>query len=140
MITHKIENVRVFDGEKTITNPCTVCVSDGIISYVGNNPPLSTAGDTKVISGEDCTLIPGLIDAHTHVFRSLDGLKQCIPMGVTTVLDMHNEPDNVKYIKEQCQTSTDLPDVFSAYYAATVKDGWPSAIVKRHVPSPEARS
>ena len=137
MGSYRIENVSLFDGEREAPGTCTVGVSNGIISYVGDSSPSTNPKDEVIISGEGCTLIPGLIDAHTHVFRSLDGLKQCIPMGVTTVMDMHNEPDNVKYLKEECHKSAALPDLLSAYYAATVKDGWPRAIVKRHAPSPE---
>lgn len=141
MSTYTIENVRIFDGEDANPSPHTVCISDGIITYVGQHPPpLETSSNTTVISGEGCTLLPGLIDAHTHVFRALDGLRQCIPMGVTTVLDMHNEPENVEYMKGECIKSSSLPDVLSAYYAATIQDGWPRPIVKRHAPSPEVSS
>ncbi len=141
MNRYTIENVRLFDGEKTAPNLCTVCVSNGVISYVGDHPPPSrTSSNATIIRGEGCMLLPGLIDSHTHVFCAIDGLKQCIPMGVTTVLDMHNEPDNVKYMKELCRASRNLPDVLSAYYAATIKDGWPRAIVKHHAPNPEVSS
>ena len=137
MSNYIIENVRLFDGENVAPQPRIVCVSGGVISYVGDQIPTDTPKDAKSISGNGCTLLPGLIDAHTHVFRSIEGLKQCIPMGVTTVFDMHNEPEAVDYIKGECRTSAILPDVLSAYYSATVADGWPRAIVQRHAPSPE---
>ena len=140
MANYVIQDVRLFDGEVLAPEPCTVCISDGKISYVGPAPPPQSRDDAIVISGGGCTLLPGLIDAHTHVFRSLEALKQCIPMGVTTVLDMHNEPDNVDYLKEECQKSKALPDILSAYYAATVAEGWPRAIVRRHNHDPEVRA
>ena len=135
-----IQDVRLFDGKALALEPCTVCISDGKISYVGPAPPLQSHDNAIVISGSGCTLLPGLIDAHTHVFRSLEALEQCIPMGVTTVMDMHNEPDNVDYLKEQCRKTQALPDILSAYYAATVAEGWPRAIVRRHNHDPEVRT
>lgn len=140
MVLYNIENVRVFDGETLNPKPCSVCISDGLIAHTGEQPTDEAIESAVRISGEGCVLLPGLIDAHTHVFRALDGLKQCIPMGVTTVLDMHNKPDDVKYMKEQCQKSSQLPDILSAYYAATIQDGWPRAIVERHAPSTEVSS
>ncbi len=127
-----IHDVRLFDGEAVAPEACTVSISAGIITYVGSAPSPHSLKDAIELSGSGCTLLPGLIDAHTHVFRSLEALEQCIPMGVTTVFDMHNEPDNVDYLKEECRKSKALPDILSAYYAATVAEGWPRAIVRRH--------
>ena len=134
-----IRDVRLFDGEALAPEPCTIRISAGKISYVGPVLSPESCRDAIEIPGSGCTLLPGLIDAHTHVFRSLEALEQCIPMGVTTVLDMHNEPENVDYLKGECRKSKALPDILSAYYAATVAEGWPRAIVKRHIHDPEVR-
>ena len=44
----------------------------------------------EVIDGKGKTLLPGLIDAHTHVFTE-DALRQALIFGVTTELDMFME-------------------------------------------------
>ena len=140
MDDYVIHDVRVFDGEMLAPEPRTVSISAGKITYLGPASSHQNRKDAIEIFGSGCTLLPGLIDAHTHVFRSLEALEQCIPMGVTTVLDMHNEPDNVDYLKAECRKSSALPDILSAYYAATVAEGWPRAIVRRHNHDPEVRA
>ena len=44
----------------------------------------------KVIDGKARTLLPGLIDGHTHAFFP-DHLKQAAIFGVTTELDMFTD-------------------------------------------------
>jgi dihydroorotase-like cyclic amidohydrolase len=56
--------------------------------------------DDIVIDASDCTLMPGLIDAHIHAhdmclpagFNADDILKQALRCGVTTVCYMRTEP------------------------------------------------
>jgi imidazolonepropionase-like amidohydrolase len=80
--TTAVTNVRVFDGAK-LTDPTTVYISDGrIVSH--------SEGVTE-IDGEGYTLLPGLIDAHCHVFEH-DELVQLAKAGVTTALDMGSFP------------------------------------------------
>ncbi len=78
------EKVRVFDGVRVIPST-TVIVRDGIISAVADDA-VAPAGAT-VIDGRGKTLIPGLIDAHTHTFVP-EHLRAGIVFGVTTELDM----------------------------------------------------
>jgi len=58
-------NVRVFDGERILPRS-SVLVENGLIRAVG--PDLRQPAKTKVIEGGGKTLLPGLIDAHTHIF------------------------------------------------------------------------
>lgn len=53
------------DGVKT----CSVAVEDGLITAVGDIPP-GFAAD-KVICGSGKMLIPGLVNAHTHVYMTI---------------------------------------------------------------------
>ena len=63
--------------------------------------------------------------AHTHVFRAVDEVKNAIAAGVTTLFDMHNPPSNATFMKELSRNSNELPEIFSAFHAATVDGGWP---------------
>jgi hypothetical protein len=78
-----IRNARVFDGERVHDN-ASVVVRGGRIAAIGASVDVP-AGAT-VIDGAGKTLLPGLIDAHTHAFN--DALARALVFGVTTELDM----------------------------------------------------
>ena len=137
-----IRDVHLFDGIDVHAQPQTVQVSDGIIQYVGETTPAILPDDNDdddlvTIDGKGCTLLPGLIDAHTHVFRGVEQVKGAIVAGVTTVLDMHNEPSNARYMKDLARRCSELPEIFSALHAATIDGGWPRAIVRHTNSDPE---
>lgn len=83
-----IRDVRLFDGE-TVVARTSVAVQRGTIVAVG--PDLVVADGAVVIDGAGRTLLPGLIDAHTHI-QSGDQLRQALVFGVTTELDMFTLP------------------------------------------------
>ncbi|MEJ7913759.1 MAG: amidohydrolase family protein, partial [Chitinophagaceae bacterium] len=56
---------RVFDGMEMHAG-WQVVVRNNRIAYAG--PPVKTAGNLRVISLEGCTLLPGLIEGHSHLF------------------------------------------------------------------------
>ncbi len=76
-----VRDVRVFDGEKVIPK-ANVHVRDGVIVSVGAAAP----DGIESIAGDGRTLLPGLIDSHTHAFA--DALERALTYGVTTELDM----------------------------------------------------
>jgi imidazolonepropionase-like amidohydrolase len=80
-----ITNARVFDGERVIPG-ATVVVRDGSIVSVGGE---AAPAGAETIDGTGQTLLPGLIDAHTHVFG--DALERALVFGVTTELDMFTD-------------------------------------------------
>jgi len=86
--TFLVRNVRVFDGVRVIEKT-SVLVSRGVIQQVG--PDLLPPKDAQVVGGEGKTLLPGLIDAHTHI-NSVNDLRQALAFGVTTELVMFNWP------------------------------------------------
>jgi imidazolonepropionase-like amidohydrolase len=66
------QNVRVFDGKSDkLTAPLHVLVRGKLIENISDKA-ISTdrRGDTLIIDGEGRTLMPGLIDAHTHIMFS----------------------------------------------------------------------
>jgi imidazolonepropionase-like amidohydrolase len=77
-------DVRVFDGAQVIPQ-ANVVIRGGKISNVGVGDEIPAGA--KVIDGRGKTLIPGLIDAHTHTFAA-EHLRAAAVFGVTTELDM----------------------------------------------------
>lgn len=63
------QGVRVFDGVKAeLSAPTNVLVKGNKIEKISTEPiPTDRRGDTKIIDGKGKTLMPGLIDAHTHI-------------------------------------------------------------------------
>ncbi len=115
-----VRGVRVFDGVR-VSGPATVVVRDGKISSVadGSDAPHGL----PVIDGSGKTLLPGLIDSHTHSFGN--ALRQALESGVTTELDMFTDWRYARQIKsEQAEgKDTDLADLRSAGTLATAPKG-----------------
>ncbi len=79
------------NGEMEVLDPGWVLVSNGIIAEVGNGAPsadLMSSAD-ELISADGCAVMPGMTNAHTHLFQSffrgladdrplLDWLRDCI--------------------------------------------------------------
>ena len=86
-----IKNVSVFDAEvaKLDTNKHVIIESNKITAILDGNETIE--GDVKVIDGTGKTLLPGLIDSHTHINRSQGILN--LAAGVTSVRDMANSLD-----------------------------------------------
>ena len=115
-----IKNVRVFDGS-AITQSATVVVEKGLIKAVGKNIPVPAG--VEVIDGTGHTLMPGLIDSHTHVFGPV--LKQALMFGVTTELDMFTSYQGAAALRRQQAEglANDRADLFSAGTLVTAPGG-----------------
>lgn len=112
--SYVLKAARMFDGKSdALVTPGIVVVTDGKIAGVGANA--NRPSDAEVIDLGDATLLPGFIDAHTHLtmmYRedytkaALDGLRKPIPemaldasvnaritlmSGFTTVRDVGSE-------------------------------------------------
>ncbi len=90
-----IRNVRLFDGRTTMA-AATVVVRGGVIASV--EPGTVEVAAIAVVDGTNMTLLPGLIDAHTHI-RGPEMLRQALSFGVTTELDMFALPTMLKPLK-----------------------------------------
>ncbi|WP_431900277.1 amidohydrolase family protein [Nonomuraea sp. bgisy101] len=116
----RIRNARVFDG-LTTTAQADVLIDGGRIAAPDDLP-----ADVE-IDGSGKTLLPGLIDAHTHVF---DGdLAQALRFGVTTELDMFCLPGNLARQRRAAADHDDVADLRSSGVLATAPGGHPSQIM-----------
>lgn len=116
-----IRNVRVFDGT-TVLASATVEVRDGVVVRVASDGRDAPA--TTVIDGAGMTLLPGLIDAHTHIV-SPDALRQALLFGVTTELDMFTDPAVIRPLRRLARgkAGAALADFRSAGILATAPGG-----------------
>ena len=116
-----IQRVRVFDGERTICNT-SVLVRNGVIEAMG--PLRHTPKGIHVIDGRGLTVLPGLIDAHTHI-RSRQDVEQSLVFGVTTDLSMLMDVQLATDEKAEQKTAQgrDRADLFSSGYCATAPGG-----------------
>jgi imidazolonepropionase-like amidohydrolase len=73
-----IRDVSAFDGERLIRR-ATVVVHDGRIVSIGTRA--RTPGDAEVVNAAGMTLLPGLIDAHTHETEGRPPLRQALMLG-----------------------------------------------------------
>jgi dihydroorotase-like cyclic amidohydrolase len=124
-----ITNARLFDGEKVLAERGFIFFNDsGLITDIGTDFSAIPPADT-VIDASGNTVLPGLIDGHVHVHDGVSELAQAIKFGVTTVLDLFNEPDVISKLKNEASERVDIADVKSSCLAATIKDGWPRPVV-----------
>ena len=105
-----IKDARVFDGEKVLGR-ATVVIENGKIAAVGKGIPAPT--DAEVISGEGMTLLPGLIDAHVHIWDTAQ-LRQSLVFGVTAVIDMFTT--NLKALKDSQEAQAKRGESDLAYF------------------------
>lgn len=114
-----VRDVRVFDGTRTI-NATDVVVRDGRIAAIGRG---AKAEGLPVVDGHGRTLLPGLIDAHTHTYGAAS--QDALRFGVTTELDMFTDWHLLADAKRRRMSfaKTDRADLFSAGTLATAPGG-----------------
>jgi hypothetical protein len=112
-----ITNVRLFDGTRVV--PHATVVIDGTRIAAAGAKVAVPAGAT-VIDGNGKTLLPGLIDAHTHVFPG--SLERALRFGVTTEMDMFTSLHTLSSLRaEQARGAvTNRADIYSAGTLVTV--------------------
>lgn len=114
-------DVRLFDGS-TVTERTDVVVRDGRITAVGSDAPRPEGA--AIVDGRGRTLLPGLIDAHTHA-RPPEVLRQSLAFGVTTELEMAGDPAEARRLRERQRAGLDrdLSDLRSAGDPVTAPGG-----------------
>ncbi len=120
-MTLAFDDVRVFDGTRVIEH-AVVLVAGDVISAVGAD--VSIPARVPVVDGRGKTLLPGLIDAHTHT-HDLAHLEQALAYGVTTELDMYGDPAQSRQLASA--VADEAPgahaDLRAAGYGATAPGG-----------------
>ncbi len=114
-----VRDVRVFDGKAVHERRSVLFDGARIVDADVRGP--APAG-TRIVEGAGRTLLPGLIDAHTHAFRQLD-----LPVlfGVTTQIDMFTAVPVMQDAKRSMAAGRHAgqADLFSAGVLATAPGG-----------------
>ena len=115
-----IQGVRVFDGLRVFPNT-NVLVVDGRIAAVSTG--VKAPQGIVIVDGSGRTLLPGLIDAHTHSWGGAQ--RDALRFGVTSELDMMGDWNRLPEIKRQRESlaRTDAADLWSAGAAVTAPGG-----------------
>ncbi len=115
-----IRDVRVFDGQTVIERADVLIDGSAFATYEGGPVDLE-------ISGSGRTVLPGLIDSHTH---NADGdLAEALKFGVTTELDMFSLPPNTARQRRTALEDDKVADIRSSGILATAPSGHPSQIM-----------
>jgi imidazolonepropionase-like amidohydrolase len=108
-------NARVFDGTRVLERQ-DVLVENGKIARMGRG--LRAPAGSRVIDATGKTLLPGLIDSHTHTMG--DALREAAVFGVTTHLDMFTDVALARTLRPGAAGRADL---FSAGTMVTAPGG-----------------
>src|SRR5579884_241140 len=124
-----IQGARIFDGERVIPLGSVLFRGERIVA-VGADIALPSG--CEVVPGQGRTLLPGLIDAHTHTPTNpafaLRALRHALTFGVTTTLDMGTDPMTAARMKAHAAVHGDIADLRSAEVVATAPGGHPTEL------------
>jgi imidazolonepropionase-like amidohydrolase len=139
-----IKNARIFDGERVLDKQTVIIKGEKIINVGGPAP-----SGTEIVDAKGCTLLPGLIDAHSH--PKMDTLKFSLTFGVTTTFQMQGfRPKEITELRDVTDCLTSLgaigapgghpsemlpPEVAAQHKAMAAKMG--GAAPKKHAKTPE---
>lgn len=117
-----ITDVLIFDGE-ALSGPTDLLLEGGLISRVGEGPAPAGA---EMVSGSGRTVLPGLIDSHTHYDPPTDLIPSAVRFGVTTQLDLYSAPDPTRTAELKRTGMLEESDLITAGFLATAPGGHPS--------------
>ncbi|GAA1948380.1 amidohydrolase family protein [Amycolatopsis minnesotensis] len=118
-----ITGARVFDGEDLLGVVDVEVAGERIASVAGRRPE-----GVELVDGTGATLVPGLIDAHTHT--DAESLRHALRFGITTEFDMLSIPERMIPLRRTAAESSDLADVRSPSIGLTPADGHPHQLRK----------
>ena len=115
-----VKNIRVFDGQIMHEN-YSLIIKGGVITQMGEQVKIPKGLQTY--DGAKKTLLPGLIDAHTHTYGT--ALKDSLRFGVTTNFDMFTSAQTLKDMKAKRSGTLETAeaDLWSAGIMATAPGG-----------------
>lgn len=125
-----IENIKLFDGNNVYEH-ANVYVNEGLIVQIDTSRT-SIEGNYKYhIDGNNKTLIPGLINAHTHPQSRID-LNESAKGGILTVMDLLRiEEDSISVFKALGETSN-----YAHYFTAGIGADMPNAVIEHYTKKP----
>jgi imidazolonepropionase-like amidohydrolase len=124
--TAVITGARLIDGAGRILNDPLIVIADGRFRAVGSKGSVEVPEGATAIDAHDCTLMPGLIDAHVHLgafnctsfgnarvsrfevtpqlqsFYALFHAQLCFEMGFTTLRDAGRGTPRGDFAEEMC--------------------------------------
>jgi imidazolonepropionase-like amidohydrolase len=118
-----VRGAAVFDGRALLPDT-DVLVQGGRIAAVGRSGVrLTVPAGAALVDGSGRTLLPGLIDAHTHSWGP--ARRDALRMGVTTELEMFGDASALRAAKAQRESlaTAAQADLWSAGTLATVPRG-----------------
>lgn len=123
-----IKGAKVFDG-RWVLEADTVIVEGSTIVAVGRGlPPRGT-----VVEATGATLLPGLIDSHTHTGASAENLRDALLFGVTTELEMGGEwPPGAR---KRAEADDTIADFRTSYHGVTPPGGHPAELLPPNIVS-----
>ena len=115
-------DARVFDGARVLPR-ASVLVRNGRVVAIGQE--IKAPDGASVIDAQGKTLLPGLIDSHTHVFGP-EVLRAALVFGVTTEFDMFMSNAMLTNIRKVVagEKSADIADLRSAGTLVTAPGGY----------------
>ena len=126
-----LEGAKVFDGHRFLPRGALLVIEGRVAAL---ELRLTPPAGTSVIPARGATVLPGLIDAHVHVFPG--ALQAALRSGVTTVLDMFADPHLVTALKHQASSDPGAADLRSAGTGATAPGGHPTSLVEKGMLAP----
>jgi imidazolonepropionase-like amidohydrolase len=126
-----IEGAKLFDGNRFLPRGCLLVLEGRVAAF---DARLTPPAGVPVVDARGGTVLPGLIDAHVHVFPG--ALQAALRSGVTTELDMFADPGLVGALAQQASADPSAADLRSAGIGATAPGGHPTRLVTQGLLAP----
>jgi imidazolonepropionase-like amidohydrolase len=126
-----LRGAKLFDGHRFHAPGCLL-VQQGRVAALAER--LTPPAGVPVVEARGDTVLPGLIDAHVHVFPG--DLQVALRAGVTTEVDMFGDPGLIGSLRQQASSDPGVADLRSAGTGATAPGGHPTRLVERGLLAP----
>jgi len=119
-----VENVKLFDGNRVFEH-ANVYVKNGLIAKIDTLKTDIECNYNYLIDGKNKTLIPGLINAHTHP-QSRKDLYDAAKAGILTMMDLLRiVEDSIPIFKSLGETSN-----YPYYFSSGIGADMPNGVIK----------